>query len=171
MAFSNMPHCILMFMVSFFILTLFVAALDVSDSPAEAPGPGSGGDGFWPLAKKHVVIHNVVSNKQTLNVHCNSSDDDLGLIHIRWNRYWGFRFRVNIWETTRFRCHFTWSGGGSHYFEIFNVWRDDNDFGKFPACSDCIWDVGRDEKDQAMCRLSEDSSDPYCFPWDDVLKV
>uniref|UniRef100_A0A0D3CYU9 S-protein homolog n=2 Tax=Brassica oleracea TaxID=3712 RepID=A0A0D3CYU9_BRAOL len=129
MAFSNMPHCILMFMVSFFILTLFVAALDVSDSVAEAPGPGSGGDGFFPLAKKHVVIHNVISNKQTLNVHCNSSDDDLGLIHIRWNRYWGFRFRVNIWETT----------------------------------SDCIWEVGRDAKDHAMCRITEDS-DPYCFP-------
>ncbi|KAF2574741.1 hypothetical protein F2Q70_00001227 [Brassica cretica] len=81
--------------------------LDVSDVVAEAPGPGSGGDSFFPLSKKHVIIHNVVKNRQTLNVHCKSDDDDLGLIHIPWNHYWGFRFRVNIWSTTMFRCHFT----------------------------------------------------------------
>ncbi|CAH8352984.1 unnamed protein product [Eruca vesicaria subsp. sativa] len=82
MAFSNKPHCILMFMISFFILSLFVSALDVSDAVAEAPAPGSGSDGFLPLAKKHVVIHNVVKNKQTVDVHCKSSEDDLGLIHL-----------------------------------------------------------------------------------------
>ncbi|KAF3521348.1 hypothetical protein F2Q69_00049127, partial [Brassica cretica] len=76
-------------------------------------------DGFIPLAKKHVVIRNVVQNRQTLNVHCKSSDDDLGLIHIPFGNSWGFRFRVNIWETTKFRCHFTWYFGGSHYFDIF----------------------------------------------------
>ncbi|CAF2058820.1 unnamed protein product, partial [Brassica oleracea var. botrytis] len=95
----------------------------VSDAVADAPGPGSGGDGFIPLAKKHVVIRNVVQNRQTLNVHCKSSDDDLGLIHIPFGNSWGFRFRVNIWETTRFRCHFTWYFGGSHYFDIFSTWR------------------------------------------------
>ncbi|WZZ66283.1 hypothetical protein YC2023_077653 [Brassica napus] len=133
MAFSNKPHCILIFMISFFILTLFVSALDVSDVVAEAPGPGSGGDSFFPLSKKHVIIHNVVKNRQTLNVHCKSDDDDLGLIHIPWNHYWGFRFRVNIWSTT----------------------------------IECIWEVGRNNEDEAMCRITQDGSVRYCLTWDD----
>ena len=65
MALSSKPHCILMFMISFYTLTLFASALEVSDAVADAPGPGSGGDSFIPLAKKHVVIRNVVQNRQT----------------------------------------------------------------------------------------------------------
>ncbi|CAH8352985.1 unnamed protein product [Eruca vesicaria subsp. sativa] len=166
MAFSNKPHFILIFMVSCFILTLFVSALDVSNAVAEAPSPGSGGDGYLPLSKKHVIIHNVVNNKQTLNVHCKSSEDDLGLIHLPWNQTWGFRFRVNIWDTTKFVCNFTWYGGGSHNFDIFDVWRDDNEFGQTPVCSVCIWEVGRNNKDKAMCRIPRDGANPYCFKWD-----
>uniref|UniRef100_M4CG85 S-protein homolog n=1 Tax=Brassica campestris TaxID=3711 RepID=M4CG85_BRACM len=130
-------------------------ALDVSDVVAEAPapGPGSGGDSFFPLSKKHVIIHNVVKNRQTLNVHCKSADDDLGLIHIPWNHYWGFRFRVNIWSTTMFRCHFTWYGGGSHLFVIFDPWRDDDEFAKYPACDKCLWQVRRQDGDEAICRI------------------
>ncbi|CAG7902810.1 unnamed protein product [Brassica rapa] len=167
MAFSNKPHCILIFMISFFIFTLFVSALDVSDVVAEAPapGPGSGGDSFFPLSKKHVIIHNVVKNRQTLNVHCKSADDDLGLIHIPWNHYWGFRFRVNIWSTTMFRCHFTWYGGGSHLFVIFDPWRDDDEFAKYPACDKCLWQVRRQDGDEAICRIGARGTDPYCFPW------
>nr|VDC99254.1 unnamed protein product [Brassica rapa] len=154
-------------MISFFIFTLFVSALDVSDVVAEAPapGPGSGGDSFFPLSKKHVIIHNVVKNRQTLNVHCKSADDDLGLIHIPWNHYWGFRFRVNIWSTTMFRCHFTWYGGGSHLFVIFDPWRDDDEFAKYPACDKCLWQVRRQDGDEAICRIGARGTDPYCFPW------
>ncbi|KAF8114701.1 hypothetical protein N665_0034s0040 [Sinapis alba] len=165
MAFPNKPQCILMFMISFFILTLYVSALDVSDAVAETPGPISG-DAYIPLDKKHVVIHNVVKNNQTVNVHCKSSDDDLGLIHIPWNQTWGFRFRVNIWGTTKFHCHFTWHRGGSHFFEIFNVGRDDDEVGLLPVCKECLWEVRRHDGDEAICRITGDS-DPYCFPWDD----
>ncbi|KAF3518168.1 hypothetical protein DY000_02061424, partial [Brassica cretica] len=129
-------------------------------------------DGFIPLAKKHVVIRNVVQNRQTLNVHCKSSDDDLGLIHIPFGNSWGFRFRVNIWETTKFRCHFTWYFGGSHYFDIFylifTVARDDDNFGDYEVCKVCIWEVGRDNKGKAMCRVNRDElNHPVCFSWDD----
>ncbi|RID54339.1 hypothetical protein BRARA_G01668 [Brassica rapa] len=134
MALSSKPHCILMFMISFYTLTLFASALEVSDAVADAPGPGSGG--------------------KLMNVHCESSDDDLGLIHIPFGNSWGFRFRVNIWETTRFRCHFTWYFGGSHYFDIF-------------ICKECIWEVGRNNEDEAMCRITQDGSVRYCFTWDD----
>ncbi|CAH8344056.1 unnamed protein product, partial [Eruca vesicaria subsp. sativa] len=125
MVFSNKLHCLLMFMISSFTLIIFASALDVSNVVADARTSQSGDDSILPLARKHVVIRNTVENGQVLNVHCKSSEDDLGMIHIPWNQYWDFRFHVNFSKTTKYRCHFTWYGGGSHYFDIFKVSRDD----------------------------------------------
>ncbi|KAG7565771.1 Plant self-incompatibility S1 [Arabidopsis suecica] len=164
MAFTNKPHFILLFMISF-ILILFVSALDLSNAPAEAPT--SGGDGLLPLAGKHVVIYNKVKNRQILNVHCRSSEDDFGMVHIPWNGTWDFRFHVNFSKTTKFRCHFTWYRGGSHYFYIFKVSRDDSPFGHFPVCKECIWEVGKDDENP-ICRIVREKGYlPWCFKWED----
>ncbi|XP_019101081.1 PREDICTED: uncharacterized protein LOC104788933 [Camelina sativa] len=164
MAFTDKPHLILLFMMSS-TLILFVSALDLSNASAETPS--SGGDGFLPLAEKHVIIRNKVSNKQILNVHCKSSSDDFGMIHIPWNGSWSFRFHVKLWKTTRYHCHFTWYKGGSHYFTIFKTSRDDKEFGDPPVCKECIWDVGRSIKNP-VCRVPRDPKDgPYCFKWED----
>ncbi|KAJ0246902.1 S-protein [Hirschfeldia incana] len=170
MAFSNKLHCISVFIIiSFLTLILFASGLDVSNNVAPAPAPGSDHDGVLPLAPKHVVIHNIVENGEVLNVHCKSSEDDLGLQHIPWDKYWSFRFHVNIWKTTKFRCHFTWYGGGSHYFNIFTVARDDTPSGKTPVCRECTWEVGKEWKDgkTPMCRVDGDGRTRYCFEWDD----
>lgn len=164
MSSNNKSHLVLLLIVSF-TLILFVSALDdFSNVPAESPTSDS--DGFLPLALKHVTIHNRVRNKQTLNVHCKSSEDDLGMIHIPWDHTWGFNFHVNLWKTTRFRCHFTWLGGGTHYFTIFKVSRDDSPSGHYPVCKKCIWEVGSDDNNP-ICRMSLDGSLPKCFKWED----
>ncbi|CAN8287568.1 unnamed protein product [Cochlearia groenlandica] len=116
MAFTNKPHFLFLFLI-YSTIVLLVSSLNSTQVPAEAPS--SGGDGFYPFAKKHVIIRNTVKNREVLNVHCKSSEDDLGLIHIPWNESWGFRFRVNFSESTKFRCHFTWRGGGSHFLTYF----------------------------------------------------
>ncbi|ESQ51768.1 hypothetical protein EUTSA_v10017886mg [Eutrema salsugineum] len=163
MAFSNKPHFMLLFMISS-TLFLFGSTLDLSDAPAEAPT--SGGDGLLPLAGKHVVIRNKVKNREVLNVHCKSSEDDFGVIHIPYNGEWGFRFHVNLWETTKFHCHFTWHGGGSHYFYIFKVSRDDSAFGQVPVCKECIWEVRGGDKNP-ICRVPREKDyEPYCFKWE-----
>ncbi|KAG7560997.1 Plant self-incompatibility S1 [Arabidopsis thaliana x Arabidopsis arenosa] len=163
MSFINKPHVILLFIFSSTFI-LFVPALDLSNVPAESPT--SDQDGFLPLAGKHVVICNKVKNRESLNVHCRSSEDDLGLIHIPWNHTWGFRFHVNIWKSTKFRCHFTWLGGGSHYFTIFKVSRDDSIIG-YPVYKECIWEVGKDDKNP-ICRVSRDKAIlPHCFQWEE----
>ncbi|CAN7036028.1 unnamed protein product [Brassica rapa subsp. trilocularis] len=150
-----------------------LTGLDISNTMAEAPAPtptpGSGHDGVLPLAPKHIVIHNTVENGEVLNVHCKSGDDDLGLIRIPWDKYWGFRFHVNIWKTTKFRCLFTWYGGGSHYFNIFTVARDDTPSGETPVCRECIWEVGKESigEKTPMCRVDGDGYTRYCFEWDD----
>ncbi|CAN8287566.1 unnamed protein product [Cochlearia groenlandica] len=157
-------HFITLLLISY-TLFLFAYGLDLSQSPAEAPS--SGDDGILPLAEKHVIIRNTVRNKQSLNVHCWSSQNDLGLIHIPWNQTWGFNFHVNMWKTTRFRCHFTWFGGGSHYFDIFKVSRDDSEFHAIPPCKVCIWHVDPIHYRKPMCRVPRADYDPFCFNWDD----
>lgn len=155
-----------MLMISY-ILVLFILAFDVSNAAGSTSGYGI--DGLWPFAPKHVVIHNVLAKRQTLNVHCKSSDNDLGLIHIPWNGTWGLRFKVNVSKTTKFRCHFTWNVGESHEFNIFEVSRDDTPFGYYDACRECIWEV-RSDLDNPICRIYRDKSEPpLCFPWDDIL--
>lgn len=147
-------------------LVCFASTLDDSNVAVEAPTPGFGEDGFLPFAKKHVVIKNVVANGQVLNVHCKSSENDLGTIQIPWGKSWDFNFRVNLSASTKFRCYFTWKGGGSHYFTIFSVWRDDNPFGDVPVCKECIWEVGLKDR-KPMCRYRRDGKGSYCFDWDD----
>ncbi|KAL1207968.1 putative S-protein [Cardamine amara subsp. amara] len=164
MTFTNKPHYILMFMISS-ILVLFATSLDISNDAAEGPSSGSSGDNFLNQAKRHVVIHNVVANRKPLNVHCKSSEVDLGVIQMPWGHTWDFSFYINSPPTTKYRCHFTWYKGGDHYFDIFLVSRDDNPFGKTPACTECIWDVGRD-KVYPMCRKNPGGSESYCFKWD-----
>ncbi|EOA25369.1 hypothetical protein CARUB_v10018701mg [Capsella rubella] len=163
MSFTNKSHVVTLLFVISSILVLFVSALDFSNVPAEAPS--SGEDGFLPLAKKHVVIRNKVRNRETLDVHCHSRDDDLGLIHIPWNQSWDFRFHVNIWKRTKFVCQFSWLGGGTHFFSIFKVSRDDSIIG-YPVCQECIWEVGKYHND-TICRINSDGSLPFCFKMGD----
>lgn len=165
MAFSNTSPYILMLMISS-TFVLFALAFDVSNDVAEGPAPGSGDDGFFPLARKHVTIRNVVANRKLLYAHCKSSETDFGITHIPWGGSWDFRFRVNFSKSTKFRCLFFWSGGGYHHFTVFKVSRDDDPFGTYPVCKECIWEVGR-YKVSPMCRVNRDKTEPYCFPWED----
>lgn len=157
-----------MLMISSTFLILFAQAFHISEAPAEGPTPGSDNNGILPFTRKHVIIRNFVANRQTLNTHCKSSETDYGLIHIPWGDSWGFNFRVNLWKSTKFVCHFTWTGGGSHYFEIFKVSRDDSPLGNIPECDKCIWEVGRPGP-LPMCRYTfvVDIPSPWCFPWGD----
>ncbi|KAL9295072.1 putative plant self-incompatibility S1 [Arabidopsis thaliana] len=140
MTFNNKSHFPMLFMI-FSIFILFVSALNFPNAPVEAPS--SDPDGYLPLAKKHVVIRNV-------------------------NGTWDFSFHVNFWKNTKFRCHFTWHNGGSHYFNIFKVYRDDNPDGRFPVCKECIWEVGKYGDNGHICRIVRDGRHlPYCFKWED----
>ncbi|WZZ52360.1 hypothetical protein YC2023_052467 [Brassica napus] len=78
---------------------------------------------------------------------------------------WGFRFHVNISKTTKYRCHFSWYGGGSHYFDIFKVSRDNTPFGKVPICKECIWEVRKESRDgkSSICRINCNGYPHYCF--------
>ncbi|KAL9295121.1 putative plant self-incompatibility S1 [Arabidopsis thaliana] len=143
MASITNSHLILLFIISSTFI-VFTLALDFSDVPAEAP------DGFLPLAKKHVVIRNTVENGEGLNIHCKSSEDDLGHIHLKHGHTWDFRFHVNMSKSTKFRCHFWWYAGG-----------------KYPVCKECIWELNRYGLEGYIYRINRDKSDLWCFSMDD----
>ncbi|KAL9295119.1 putative plant self-incompatibility S1 [Arabidopsis thaliana] len=147
MASITNSHLTLLFLISSTFI-IFTLALEFSDVTAEAP------DGFLPLAKKHVVIRNTVKNGEELNIHCKSSENNLGHIHLKHGHTWDFRFLVNISKSTKFRCH-------------FGVSRDDKPSGRYPVCQECIWDLSDYGPEGYICRINRDKSEPWCFPMDD----
>ncbi|CAH2071797.1 unnamed protein product [Thlaspi arvense] len=48
-----------------------------------------------------VMIINQLGDGSTLNLHCNSTDDDFGFKILAPNKSWSFYFRPNIWRSTR----------------------------------------------------------------------
>ncbi|KAG7634552.1 Plant self-incompatibility S1 [Arabidopsis suecica] len=164
MASITNSHLTLLFLISSTFI-IFTLALEFSDVTAEAP------DGFLPLAKKHVVIRNTVKNGEELNIHCKSSENNLGHIHLKHGHTWDFRFLVNISKSTKFRCHFWWYAGNkkffNYWFDIFTVSRDDKPSGRYPVCQECIWDLSDYGPEGYICRINRDKSEPWCFPMDD----
>ncbi|XP_015887500.3 S-protein homolog 5 [Ziziphus jujuba] len=77
------------------------------------------------LAKYNVVIVNILGENETLNLHCQSKDDDLGVHYVPYADFFEWRFNVNIWRTTLFYCDMGWGNLRGH-FDIFAAKRDMN---------------------------------------------
>ncbi|CAH8270855.1 unnamed protein product [Arabidopsis lyrata] len=114
----------------------------------------------WSTIKSMVRITNRLGDGSTLNLHCKSSDDDLGLQILAPNGSWSFKFRPNIiFGVTLFSCHFTWPGQS----KWFNIYDDDRDgVRKGIPCIYCIWDISKN----GPCRFSErDDAFNICYDW------
>ncbi|KAL7105781.1 hypothetical protein ACP275_07G066900 [Erythranthe tilingii] len=73
---------------------------------------------------RHTVIvkNDLPSNFGKLEVHCASKDDDLGHRFLSSGEVFSWNFRVNIFETTLYFCHF-WSGVKTKAFVVSNaIW-------------------------------------------------
>ncbi|XP_024931241.3 S-protein homolog 5 [Ziziphus jujuba] len=94
------------------------------------------------LAKYKVVIINILGENKTLNLHCQSKDDDLGVHYVPYAESFEWRFNVNIWRTTLFYCDMGWGDLKGH-FDVFDAKRD------MKRCNyeKCIWLVTRDGLD------------------------
>ncbi|KAH0920271.1 hypothetical protein HID58_027931 [Brassica napus] len=104
-----------------------------------------------PLQKKTVEIINFALNKEVINLHCSSSEDDLG---------YSFKFKVNWKGTTKLCCHVTWRGGGDHWFTVFNRGRG--------QCSKVVWQIyGYGALDKPLMLLDCNGGNGYRFyDWD-----
>ncbi|CAN6974383.1 unnamed protein product [Brassica oleracea var. botrytis] len=111
--------------------------------------------------KSIVRITNRLGDGSTLNLHCKSPDDNLGLKILAPNKSWSFTFRPNIWGTTVFYCHFTWPRGHSTHFYIYDDIRDDG-VRKGNPCIDCTWHIDQNRP----CRFNQKTNlFDFCYDW------
>ncbi|KAJ4728388.1 Plant self-incompatibility S1 [Melia azedarach] len=80
-------------------------------------------------------------NNQTIDVHCKSRDDDLGLHHLPVHGEFMWKFRVNIKSSTLYFCKWKWVKG----HKTFDVFTTDEQFlGKYCGYDYCRWQ-GRED--------------------------
>lgn len=90
--------------------------------------------------KFHVHVINGFMN-QTLETHCKSKDDDLGLQKISVIGEFQWHFRINYWGTTLYFCDMWWVGGHRHV-DVFRV--DDEFLDNNCGDSNCRW-MGKED--------------------------
>ncbi|XP_021757886.1 S-protein homolog 5-like [Chenopodium quinoa] len=84
-----------------------------------------------------VSIVNHLATNESLTIHCQSKNDDLGIHILSYGQVYSFKFRPNIWGTTLYFCGFTWSGG-SKVCDVYKYRRD-----RLRCCGDVRWEVQR----------------------------
>jgi hypothetical protein len=64
----------------------------------------------WFTQRYVIHIENRLSN-QTLQAHCTSEDQDLGLQHISLGEQFQWVFYIPFWRNKVYMCNLSWSGG------------------------------------------------------------
>nr|POE64653.1 hypothetical protein CFP56_64800 [Quercus suber]POE64654.1 hypothetical protein CFP56_64801 [Quercus suber]POE97982.1 hypothetical protein CFP56_51964 [Quercus suber] len=93
----------------------------------------------WELRKHYVRIVNNLNNK-TLNYHCKSGDDDLGLKTLQFKEEWEFSFHLNVRDTTLFYCYFSYE----NFHAAFVAFNGDPDHRLDCGGDHCIWTAQED---------------------------
>ena len=91
------------------------------------------------LGKVHVRVMNRLGHGRSMQIHCQSQDDDLGCLTVPDGREIEWKFYVNFWGTTLFYCAVQWNGSVWHHFDAYSYKRDDN------RCeARCNWMISED---------------------------
>ncbi|GMJ01296.1 hypothetical protein HRI_003798800 [Hibiscus trionum] len=89
------------------------------------------------MNKCHVhVINGFSGTDETLEAHCKSKDDDLGLRYVPVHGEFNWTFHTDIFSRTRFSCHMWWSGG-EKYLDVF--WVNDKFLTEECGGNNCHW--------------------------------
>ncbi|KAK8630540.1 hypothetical protein V6N13_079330 [Hibiscus sabdariffa] len=96
-------------------------------------------DPDWEIGINQFTVHIInvfTGTNETLEAHCKSKDDDLGVRHVAVHNEFNWSFHISpIFAKTKFYCHMWWSGG-EKYLDVF--WIDD-DFIKNCREGQCRW--------------------------------
>ncbi|KAI3894126.1 hypothetical protein MKX03_024802 [Papaver bracteatum] len=80
---------------------------------------------LWGLVTLSVKVQNDIEGYGvSLNMHCRSNDDDLGLRTLHKGDEWHWQFKQSLIRNTHFWCHFRWYDNGDHrwYEGTFEVY-------------------------------------------------
>ncbi|XP_058084013.1 self-incompatibility protein S1-like [Magnolia sinica] len=84
--------------------------------------------------KVHVSLMNRLGGGRSMNVHCQSKDNDLGEHIVTDGGEFGWDFSVNVIGTTLFYCDMGWDKVSEFHFDAFSFDRD------WRRCtSQCLW--------------------------------
>lgn len=103
----------------------------------------------------HVIITNKLEGRMSLQMHCKSKNDDLGIHILSYQSQYGFKFKPNILYTTLYFCSFIWNDQ-LHWFDIFVYNRDQYCVGE----ESCPWVV----KQSGPCYLGIYNV-TKCYDW------
>lgn len=96
-----------------------------------------------PLSSWKVVIFHQLSPGQTLSVHCKSKNDDLGDHFLRVGEDFSWKFKENLFSTTRFWCTLTSSSKKQVTMDVF--WPERHNWLAYRCNYEtCIW-VAQDD--------------------------
>ncbi|KAL0542714.1 hypothetical protein IC582_017788 [Cucumis melo] len=96
-----------------------------------------------PFSSWKVVVFNQLSPGQSLTVHCKSKDNDLGEHSLRVSEKFSWKFKENLFSTTRFWCGLTSSSKKTVTMDVF--WPERHDWLAYRCnYATCIW-VAQDD--------------------------
>lgn len=87
-------------------------------------------------AKVHVHVKNSLGDGQRMRLHCQSKNDDLGMVVLEDGQEARWSFSVNFFSTTLFYCNVKWNASASSWysFDAYSAKRD------YRRCnSECRW--------------------------------
>lgn len=93
-------------------------------------------DAIYFREKVTVIIQGDIKD-ETIVAHCYSSDDDLGTHTLSSGQQFSFKFRVNLFQTTKFFCDF-YTSHGSGTYGVFTKAQERHCHGY------CVWYVKQD---------------------------
>ncbi|KAK6944135.1 Nuclear transcription factor Y subunit A [Dillenia turbinata] len=86
-----------------------------------------------------VRVMNRLGRGRAMNVHCQSRDDDLGLVYVPDGSETDWKFTVNLWVTTLFYCALQWDDVNWLHFDAYDHKRDSD------RCqTECWWTISED---------------------------
>nr|CAA06689.1 self-incompatibility [Papaver nudicaule] len=91
-------------------------------------------------SRVQVRVMNRRGNGKTVEIHCQSGDDDLGNHVVPDGQEVNFSFRESFLENTRFWCDVQWSNEVKYHFDAY--WSDRDRLGR--CLSQCLWTMMED---------------------------
>lgn len=111
------------------------------------------------LDKKTVKITNVMIPRATVRVQCKSRDNDLGPRTLLKGESFTFKFKVNLFGTTKFFCNFQWTLNGkveSRWATIFDAPNKETS-----SCKMCDWQI----HPEGVCLMKPITDAMTCYSW------
>ncbi|CAI0436183.1 unnamed protein product [Linum tenue] len=113
---------------------------------------------LWPYKHVH-VINELTTYKGVLHVHCWSGKDDRGHIDVAVGTEFTWRFKPNIWGTTKWTCELSTD---DHRYASFDAYWEDNHQGKREYKHNIYWVA---KEDGVYLRLIKQNVDQYWTKW------